>query len=152
LSCWRGQIVRRPLFDKGEPRRIASANLLIVRADLAHRRGTRHGADFEDGNDHASFVFAAGRRRIAARAPDDQSHSFGQSAILPAIEIHRVLVNVLDRECSAIVEASDARIDLSDLSGGGSPIGILPGRSGNPVRGILSLQCSGRRQDHKQKY
>jgi hypothetical protein len=60
---------------------------------------------------------------------------------------------VLDREGSAIIKASDARIDLSDLfRGGRSPVGILPGRSGNPVRGILSLQCSGRRQDHKQKY
>jgi hypothetical protein len=118
---------------------------------MAHCRGARYRADFEDGNDHAALVLAAGRRGVTARAPDDQSHSFGQSGIPPAIEIHRVLINMVDREGSAIIEASDARIDLSDLFGGGSPIGILPGRSGNPARGILTFQCGCSRQDHKQK-
>jgi len=61
---------------------------------------------------------------------------------------------VLDGEGGAIVEASDASIDLSDLSGGGSPMGILSGRSGNPARlkRILGFQCGGSsRQYHKQK-
>jgi len=56
---------------------------------------------------------------------------------------------VPDRKGSTIIEASDARIDLS---GRGSPIGVLSGRCGNPagLKHILGF-CSGRRQDHQQK-